>query len=69
MDGFKTYIGIIVAVAPSVANLFGFTLAPTFGEEFTHLAAELITLAGAVFAFYGRAKAVTPGWIARRNAE
>lgn len=67
LSGLKTYIGILIAIAPSVANLFGYDLAPTFGEEFASLAEEIITLIGAGLAIYGRAVAQTPGWFSKRD--
>lgn len=66
MNGLKTYIGVLIAIAPSIANLFGYDLAPTFGEEFASLAEEIITLIGASLAIYGRAVAQTPGWLVRK---
>lgn len=68
LDGYKTYLGIIVAVAPTIASMFGYTLAPEFGEQFTAIAFDIITLGGAAWAIYGRLKAQTPGWLARKNA-
>lgn len=66
MDGYKTYIGILIAVAPTVAGWFGFSLTPAFGEQVGSLIMDGITLAGAAFAFYGRLVAVVPGWFAKK---
>lgn len=66
LNGLKTYIGIIIAVAPTLASLFGFNLSPTFGDQFTAAATDIITLLGAGLAIYGRLKAEVPGWWVRK---
>lgn len=65
ISGFRTYIGVIVAISPSIAHLFGFTLSDSFGQEFSDLAGEIITLIGGGIAIYGRAMAKTKGWIVK----
>lgn len=66
LSGYRTYLGIIIAVAPSVAGLFGFDLSPQFGEEVSSLVAEGVTLLGGILAFYGRAKATVPGLLVKK---
>lgn len=65
MNGYKTYLGAFLALAPSLASLFGFELSPLFSEQFSALLAEIITVVGAILAIYGRARAETPGWLGR----
>jgi len=65
LDGLKTFIGILIAAAPSIAGLFGYHAMPGFSEQATQIAMDMITLAGAAFAIYGRLVANTPGWFAR----
>jgi len=67
LQGYKTYLGILITVLPTVAGLFGFTLSPLFGEQLTGLLAEIIPILGAALAVYGRAKAQIPGWAARQQ--
>lgn len=65
MSGYKTYIGIIVAIAPTVAQMFGYQLTGNFAGQFTQSADDIVALVGAAFAIYGRLKATVPGWLAR----
>ena len=48
LQGYKTYIGILVAILPVVGKLLGFDI-DTNGLE-----AQLTTLAGGLIALYGR---------------
>jgi len=66
LTGKKTYIGIIIAVVPTLAGFFGYTISVgEIAEAGTLLAAladnleALIATGGALFAWYGRA--VTKG--------
>ena len=63
----KTYIGLIVAFAPTLLSWFGVTPTPAFNEEFPNMAAQFVELAGLLFAFYGRAVATAPGWFAKTS--
>ena len=63
-SGKNTYAGIIVAALPVILGLFGVSLTPSFAEQFPLLLEEAITIAGLLYAFWGRAKAQTPGWLA-----
>ena len=64
MEGYKTYIGLAVTAAPLILSLFGFTPTPAFNEQFPEAVTGLISIIGVCFAFYGRMKAQTPGWLA-----
>jgi hypothetical protein len=64
MEGLKTYIGLAVTVAPLVLSLFGYAPTPAFNEQFPEAVMGIISIAGAIFAAYGRLKAQTPGWLA-----
>lgn len=66
MNGYKTIIGAVIALAPSVAAWAGFDLSPSFGEEFSDLAVQIITVGGALFAIYGRLVATVPGWLSKK---
>jgi hypothetical protein len=63
MEGYRTYIGILVTVAPLALSLFGFTPTPAFNEQFPEAVMGIISLIGAAFATYGRLKAQTAGWL------
>lgn len=65
LNGFKTYLGIIVALAPTVAHLFGGHVTPAFTSQFADTADSLIQLGGMCFAMYGRLVATAPGWFAK----
>jgi uncharacterized membrane protein len=47
----KTIIGVIIAVAPQVARLFGMDVSD---DEITAILDALMTLGGAAYAIYGR---------------
>ena len=66
INGYKTILGAAIALAPIVANWFGFDLSPAFGEQFSSIAMDLITIGGALFAIYGRLVAETPGWLVKK---
>lgn len=51
LNGYKTYIGIAIAVIGAVAGLFGWSIPNLEG-----LQNELVTLVGAAIAIYGRVK-------------
>jgi len=66
LSGKKTYIGIIIAAAPTLLGFFGFSISPTAAVEGGALLStlvenveEIIVAGGAVFAWYGRS--VTKG--------
>ena len=65
LNGLNTYIGIAVAVAPSIAHLFGFSVTPQFNTDFGDTVAAVVTLLGTAFAVWGRLRASTPGWFAK----
>ena len=66
INGYRTYIGILVALVPTVASLFGYDVSPQLSEQATGLIEDGVTLAGLLIAFYGRLVATAPGWFARR---
>ena len=67
LNGSKTYIGLIVALLPTVAHLFGYEVTAAFSTEFSEVADQLMQLVGLGIAFYGRAAATAPGWIAKQK--
>lgn len=50
----KTIWGILLAAAPTVAQLFGYQLSAQFSEHASALIDQLVQLGGLVFAAYGR---------------
>lgn len=67
LSGSKTYIGLFVALIPTVASLFGYDVSATFNEDFTKLAEELVVLVGIAIAFYGRSVATAPGLLVKKD--
>ncbi len=65
MNGYKTYVGLVIALAPTVAHVFGHTLTPAFSQQLPDLLDTGIQLAGLLLAFYGRLVAAVPGWFAK----
>lgn len=49
LNGYKTYIGIFIAILPAIAKLFGKDLGDLTGLEET-----LITIVGGIVALIGR---------------
>lgn len=66
MNGYKTYIGILVAAVPTIAHLFGYEVTESFAGQFTSLADLLVQIVGLCFAAYGRAVAESPGWLVKK---
>lgn len=66
MSGLKTYIGIVIALAPTVAGFFGYTVTENFGAELPELADQWMTVIGLAIAAYGRSVATAPGWFSKR---
>ena len=64
-DGMNTYIGIVVAFAPTLLSWLGYTPTPAFSEEFPQTLSAIITVLGTAYAVYGRARAQASGWIAK----
>ena len=58
-NGLNTYAGIIVTVLPAILSLFGIHIVQQ--DQFNALVMDGISLLGALYAFYGRARATTPG--------
>lgn len=65
-QGYRTYVGILIAVAPTIANIFGYEVTTAFGEQFPVAVDSVMQLIGSAIAVYGRLKADTPGWLAKR---
>lgn len=61
MSGKKTYVGILIVLIPVISKMFGYDVSEAFPVDFASLAEEAVILVGAALAFYGRAKAKTPG--------
>jgi hypothetical protein len=55
----KTIWGILIAAAPTVAQLFGYQLGENFATEAAATVDQLVQLAGLALATYGRLKANT----------
>lgn len=68
MEGFKTYIGLLISIAPLALSLFGYAPTPAFNEQLPEAIMGVISILGACFAFYGRMKAQTAGWLAPLEA-
>jgi len=66
LKGYKTYVGIIIALAPNIAHIFGYQLSASFASEFPAQIDTFITIAGLIFAAYGRLKAEAPGWLSKK---
>lgn len=67
LEGYRTYLSLVLAMAPQVAKLFGYDLSHSFGQESSDLLNELVTVLGGLMAFYFRAKATVPGWLASKE--
>lgn len=65
MSGYKTYLGILIALAPTIAHLFGYQLAPEFSTKVPEFADTVVQILGLILAAYGRAKAEIPGLLVR----
>lgn len=57
LEGKKTYIGIMVAVAPTVAKLFGYDMGTEGQEQLGVALNEIFVMVGGLIAMYGRLKA------------
>lgn len=55
IDGKKTVIGIVVAIVPMVAKLFGYDVTTEFTTGAETSINELVALVGGLYALYGRA--------------
>lgn len=65
MNGYKTYLGILIALAPTIAHLFGYQLSSDFAVKVPELADTVVQIIGLALAAYGRAKAEIPGLLVR----
>lgn len=65
MQGYKTYLGLAIALAPTVAHLFGYRVTPELSSQLPDIADTLVQLFGLAFATYGRLVATVPGWFAK----
>lgn len=66
MNGWKTYLGIALALAPTVAHLFGYNLSATFDADVSALADTWVQIVGLAVAAYGRTVATAPGLLAKQ---
>lgn len=64
-NGTTTISGIVLMLAPIVANLFGYDTSPSFEGDASELLAAAITIVGSIVALYGRAKAKGPLFVKR----
>lgn len=60
LEGSKTYIGLAIAFAPSIATMFGYQTSPNFEGDATELLSALVQLIGTAIAVYGRFVAKGP---------
>lgn len=67
LNGYRTYTGLLVALVPTLANLFGYDVSTTFSEDFGKILEDFLTLVGLAMAFYGRAVAEVPGFLVKRK--
>jgi len=67
IQGYRTFIGILISAVPTLATFLGFDTAPNFVGDATEIAGAIVTLIGAGVAIYGRLKAETPGWFAKKQ--
>lgn len=67
LSGSRTYIGLAVALVPTLASMLGYDVSATFSEDFTKLAEELVVLIGIAIAFYGRSVATVPGLLVKKD--
>lgn len=67
MNGYKTYIGIVIALIPTVVSLFGYSVSSDFSTQANVLSDDLITLLGLAIAFYGRSVASLPGLFVKKQ--
>lgn len=54
MNGFKTYTGIIVAAAPTIASLFGYEMTTEGQGVLSDNLDKILELCGLLYATYGR---------------
>lgn len=66
LNGYKTYIGAGVTFTATLARILGYEVSPVFEAQAIEFALDVLALAGAAFAIYGRAKAEIPGWFAKK---
>ncbi len=64
-SGSNTYAGIIVTLATLVLPLFGYAPSASFHADFPAFLAQVVQIAGLLYAAWGRAKATTPGWFVK----
>jgi len=64
-NGTNTYIGIITSVLPFILSFFHLAPTPAFNSQFPDIAMAVVSLLGAGYAIYGRARASVPGWFAK----
>ncbi len=62
-EGSNTYAGLIVAIVPTILSVFGIHIVQQ--DQFNALLMDLISLIGTGYAFYGRARATTPGMFSK----
>lgn len=66
LKGYKTLIGAVIAAAPALAGMLGYSVSGSFGAEATQAVDAIITLIGSAIAIYGRLVAQTPGWFSKQ---
>ena len=64
-EGTNTYAGIIVTLATVVLPFLGYAPTPSFSADFPAFLAQVIQIAGLLYAAWGRARATVPGWVAK----
>ena len=69
-DGKKTYTAIAAAILVSLGGMFGLTFTETLPiqlAQYGDLTEDFVYIVLAVLAWWGRAKAVTPGFIGKKK--
>lgn len=67
LTGWKTYIGLLIAAMPAVANMFGYSVVPGFEDTASSIADQILEVIGLGIALYGRLKAETPGLLVKNK--
>lgn len=67
LEGSRTYLGLAIAFAPSVATMFGYETSPNFEGDATELLAALVQLIGTALAVYGRFVAKGPTLFTKKS--
>ncbi len=65
-SGLNTYAGLVVAAFSMIANVSGFDITPGSSDQLNQFVLDAFQIIGLAYAAYGRARAQSPGWLAKR---